>query len=363
MSLRSSADVSGPHAVNPLAGDLDALLAATDGLWEGLRDQRLFVTGGTGFFGCWLLESFVWANDRLDLNAELVALTRDPEAFRRKAPHLAGHPAIRLHAGDIQSFEFPDGEFPFVIHAAMEASAKLLVDAPLTMLDTIVQGTRRTLDFARAHGTTRFLYISSGAVYGKFPPEISRVPEDYLGGPPVTDWRSAHSEGKRVAELLCALYRERYGLDTVTARAFAFVGPYLPIDAHFAVGNFIRDGMRGGPIRIGGDGTPVRSYMYASDLAVWLWTLFFRGRSGEAYNVGSEEGLTIAELAHAIARCFEPAPKVSIAKASQDGQPVDYYVPSTERARTELGLSVTMGMDEAIDKTINWNRQRGRVES
>jgi dTDP-glucose 4,6-dehydratase len=337
---------------------LDAVLSATGPMWDDLRGQRIFITGGTGFFGCWLLESLLWANDRHDLNVTVVALTRAPERFRQKAPHLAKHPAVTLLQGDVLTCDFPEGEFPFVIHAAMEASAQLLADAPLTMLDTIVHGTRRALEFSRTHGTRRFLYTSSGAVYGKLPPEIERVPEDYLGGPPVTDWRSAHAEGKRMAELLCALYHARYGLETVTARAFAFVGPYLALDIHFAIGNFIRDGMRGGPIKIGGDGTPVRSYLYASDLATWLWTLLLRGQAGTSYNVGSEEGVTIAALAGAVASCFAPESAVVIAKTPQPGQPVDYYVPSVALAQRELGLNATVGLQDAIKKTIAWHEAR-----
>ena len=155
---------------NPLADDLDHVLTHTQGLWEELRGGRLFLTGGTGFFGCWLLETFAWANDRLGLGAEAVVLTRDAAAFGRKAPHLAGRTDLRFHTGDVRDFAFPDGRFTHVIHAATEASVPLNNDAPLTMLDVIVQGTRRTLDFARQCGSPKVLLTSSGAVYGRQPP-------------------------------------------------------------------------------------------------------------------------------------------------------------------------------------------------
>jgi len=345
---------------NPLASDLDHVLTHTQGIWEDLRGRRLFITGGTGFFGCWLLESFAWANDALGLEAEALVLTRDPDAFAKKHPHLAAHPAIRFHQGDIRAFSFPAGEFSHIIHGATEASAALNRDDPLEMIETITEGTRRALEFARRCGAKRFLMISSGAVYGAQPPGLSHVPEEYVGAPDCTRPGSAYGEGKRLAELFCAVRAEKHGLDISIARCFAFVGPFLPLDTHFAVGNFLRDGLGGGPIQIGGDGTPVRSYLYAADLAVWLWTILLRGRAGRAYNVGSEAAVTISETAQAVAACFAPAPLVRIGRTAVADTPAERYVPSTERARTELGLEAHISLEDALQRTLEWNRKAGR---
>lgn len=341
---------------NPLAEDLDHVLAHTGALWEDLRGKRLFLTGGTGFFGCWLLESFAWANDALGLGAEALVLTRDPDAFAAKHPRLAAHPALGFHRGDIRSFPFPDGAFSHVVHGATEAKASLNRDDPLGMIETITEGTRRTLEFARRCGAGRFLLTSSGAVYGVQPPGLSHVPEEYVGAPDCARAGSAYGEGKRLAELFCAVYADRHGLDVGIARGFAFVGPFLPLDSHFAVGNFLRDGLRGGPIEIGGDGTPYRSYLYAADLAIWLWTILLRGRPGRAYNVGSESAITIAETAQAVAAQFSPAPPVHRGRAPTAGRAAERYVPSVERARSELGLDVWIGLDEALRRTTAWNK-------
>jgi nucleoside-diphosphate-sugar epimerase len=352
---RSVENVVGSARPNRLADDLNHVLAHTKGLWDDLRGQRLFITGGTGFFGCWLLESFLWANDSLDLNASAVVLTRDGDAFRRKAPHLANHSAVALHGGDIRTFEFPDGTFSHVIHAATESSTTLNRDDPLAMFDSIVSGTQRTLEFARRDGATRYLLTSSGAVYGRQPADVRHVPEDFTGAPDPADPRSAYGEGKRAAETLCAAYARQHGVHATIARCFAFVGPYLPLDAHFAIGNFIRDAITGGPIRITGDGTPFRSYLYASDLAIWLWTILLKGESMRPYNVGSASELTIEELADVVARSFTPPRRVAVAHRPVGGTLANRYVPAVNRAEAELGLRRIVSLPDAIARTIGWH--------
>jgi len=205
----------------------------------------LAVLGFSGA-GCWKVCSGRMIGLVLGLSA--LVLSRNPDAFREKAPRVAGHPAIQFHPGDVRSFEFPKGGFSHIIHAATESSARLNAEDPLTMFDTILDGTRRTLEFACHCGAGKFLLTSSGAVYGRQPPEMARVPEDYAGAPDPIDSRSAYGEGKRAAETLCTLFSRQHGIEAKIARCFAFVGPHLPLDIHFAIGNFIRDGLKGGPI-------------------------------------------------------------------------------------------------------------------
>lgn len=339
---------------NPLADDLDHVLAHTTGLWEELRGERLFITGGTGFFGCWLLESFAWANDKLRLNATAVVLTRNWEMFRKRAPHLASHHAIQFHIGDVRSFQFPVESYSYIIHAATESNLKLNGEHTLLMFDTIVEGTRRTLEFACHCGTKKFLFVSSGAVYGKQPFEVTQIPEDYKGVLDTLDLQSAYGEGKRVAELLCAFYAKQFGFEIKIARGFTFVGPYLPLDAHFAIGNFIRDGLSGASIKIKGDGSPYRSYLYASDMAVWLWTILFRGKPCFPYNVGSDVEITTLDVAGLVADQFEPRPRIEITTNSTVSHSAGRYIPSTQRARQDLGLHSIVSLLEAIKRTLDW---------
>jgi nucleoside-diphosphate-sugar epimerase len=349
---------------NPLLRqDLELIAQLTAALWQEVHNQRLFITGGTGFFGCWLVESFCFINRSLGLNAHATILTRNPEAFARKCPHLASDPAITFQHGDVRSFPFPEGEYRYVIHAATEASAKQATEAPLEMLSTIINGTEHTLEFAATHGAKTFLLTSSGAVYGKQPAHVTHVPETFEGAPDPLDPVSVYAEGKRGAELLCALYQKRGTVDCKIARCWAFCGPHLPLDLHFAIGNFIGDVLGGRPIEIKGDGTPRRSYLYAADLAVWLWTILFRAPGLVPINVGSAYDVSILELAQTVAKTLNPQTEIRVAQEAVPGATPARYVPSVDRAGELLGLHETVGLEECIRRTADWHAHNGQAQS
>lgn len=341
--------------VKPLpADDLDHVLAHTRELWAEARGQTFFITGGTGFFGLWLLESFARANDALALGMKAVVLTRAPEAFGRKAPHLAARADLEWLRGDLASFAFPPGRFEHIIHAAADTgiwTEKRDVDE---VIATFVAGTRRVLDFAAGAGVKNLLLVSSGAVYGRQPAGLTHVPEDYAGAPDPLLPESAWGEGKRVAEHLCAVHAMRHGYAVKVARCFAFVGPHLPLDANYAIGNFLRDAGRGQPIRVRGDGTPRRSYLYAADLAIWLWTILFRAPGARAYNVGSDVDRTIVEHARCVSAAYGGHAPVLIEQQPDPARAVSRYVPAIGRAGAELGLRVWIGQEEAIRRTMRW---------
>ncbi len=341
---------------HPLEGDLNHILAHMGDLWEELRATNIFLTGGTGFFGCWLLESFVRANETFGLHASVTVLTRNVEAFQKKAPHLASHPAIRFHIGDVKTFIFPEDTFSHIIHASNEAAALIeKKETPERVRDSIIQAARHTLEFAGGCGCRHLLFTSSGSVYGPQPADVLHIPETFTGIRDTSTFRYAHGEGKYVAETLCADYAKKYGFTAKIARCFSFVGPYMPLDKTYAIGNFIGNVINNEDILIEGDGTPFRSYLYAADLAVWLWTVLFRGGSCRPYNVGSEEGLTIAQVARTVAEIAHAKQEIHILKKAEPGRTAERYVPSVRRARQELGLKQHIGLKDAIRRTISWH--------
>ena len=314
-----------------------------------LTGRRVFLTGGTGFFGQWLLHSFIRLRQLCHGNFSLSALTRDPRSFLDNYPEFREQPGIDFIQGDVRSFTLPPrASFDFVIHGATAASAKLEQENPEEMYSVITEGTRHVLDFTKKCAAQRLLYISSGAVYGTQPPEISHLPETFEGVP-----TTAYGRGKKVSEQLCLEASEGH-FECVIARPFAFVGPYLPLDTHFAIGNFIRDCLANRPIVIQGDGTPLRSYLYAADLIEWLWTLLLRGTHTRAYNVGSEQAIAIKELAHLVRQTAGTQNEIIVQKHHDANTLPARYVPSVARAADELSLKQSLALAEALQRTIAW---------
>ena len=316
--------------------------------WNKLRGRRIFLTGGTGFFGKWLLHSFLFVNRTLELGATIVVLSRSPEKFLTVYPIFANHDELTFITGDVRDFMSPAGSFDILIHAATPASAKLETEAPDEMYSIVVDGTERVLDFAKNTGVQKILLTSSGAVYGPQPSGLEFIDETFQPMP-VT----AYGKGKYKAEKLCVASN----INTVIARCFAFVGPYLPMDIHYAAGNFIRDVLKGDSIVIKGDGRPFRSYLYAADLMNWLWTILLEGKTGEVYNTGSQQPVSISELARTVADCLDNKVEVQIQSKANLSVPAPRYVPCTAKASSELRLSQHYPLADAIRRTAAWARE------
>lgn len=334
--------------------DLQLILDKTPAsVWQALRGQRIFITGGTGFVGCWLLEALIWANQELELDLRLAVLSRQPDAFRTKAKHLATHPIVSLMQGNVNDLDSINEHYDIVIHAATDV---VKIDAdPFTVFDDIVSGTKQTLALARRCQARRYLLTSSGAVYGRQPTEMTHIAENYLGAPDTMQPNSAYGQAKRVSEWLVSCHANQNGVEAKIARCFAFVGPYMALDAQFAIGNFIRDSLNDGEVRVGGDGTPYRSYLYAADLTVWLLTILING-DNRAYNVGSSQRISIGELAKQVSLTLTGTERALIAKKPEAGKLPEQYVPSIKRAET-LELREYTDLTNAIHKTASWHQR------
>ena len=316
--------------------------------WNILKKSRLLITGGTGYYGKWLLKSFLHINSTHNLNAQLYVVSRSPKNFLKKYPEFSFFENLFFIAGDVRNFSFPNGHFDYIIHAATEVATNQEKDSPEEMLAVARDGTKNIIGFAKYSGARKLLLTSSGAVYGTQPSNINNLPETYNGEP-----NTVYGIAKKISEDLCFNSK----INCTAARCYASVGPWLRFDIQYAIGNFIRDAMNMDTIIIKSDGRPYWSYLYAADLMCWLWTILLNGKADEDYNVGSEDAISISELATTVSECCPPAVKCEILGKPDFNIPAPRYIPNTEKARKELGLKQSYSLTDSIKRTIQWAHQ------
>jgi dTDP-glucose 4,6-dehydratase len=326
--------------------DLEAVFCQVGKDWEKLRGKSVFLTGGSGFFGSWLLESLLFSEDRLGLGVKVWALSRDPKRFRDRLPHLAGHIAVQLVGGGVEGFAFPREKMNFIIHSMVPDSGM-----PLLKMETwFSAGTARLLELAVRDKSEGFLLCSTGAVYQ---PQSRPLSEE----DPLIPLAAPLSYGRirRQVEEQCLKLCKSHGIPLKIARGFAVAGPRLPLDANFAFGNFIRDAIQGEPIKVK-NGAPYRSYLYSADLTIWLWKILLQGRAFIPYNVGSDTKITISMLAQRIATVTHLANNSGVPETREPLSGSDtasaVYVPQTQRITSEMNLAKTTSLDESINKTL-----------
>jgi len=346
-----------PTIVSLPADDLDRIVENSRRHFERFRGTTVLITGATGFFGRWMLETLMWANVQLSLSVRCIA---------HGSTHSAGSAQPRFDGtvdwvfGDVEALPrllMQEGHAPeslgAIVHLAVSAGVIDGRPRPMGAFTDAVQGARTVLDMARRAQGCRVLITSSGAVYGRQASVQQALSEDMLPMADPLDAADSYGAAKRAIEFLAAAAVAEHGTDAMIARPFAFIGPRLPFDKNFAAGNFLRDALRGDPIVIAGDGGAVRSYLYASDLADWLWAVLAAGLPARAYNVGSSTPVSILQLANAIA---EAGRTHVIVKGERVNEVRPAYVPDVRRITTELGVCERVDLVEAIRRTIAWVR-------
>lgn len=317
-----------------------------------LHGKHLLITGSTGFFGKWLLALIAFLN-RDGAGIRVTAISRSPEVFLDTHTQYRQYAWITWVKADVQTLLNVQISCPvdLVIHAATDTLGAAHAN-PLRIFDTILKGARQVLDLAVRSGAKRVLFTGTGAQYGKL--DFGHpVPETHTFACDSALATSAYAEAKRAQETLAALYADQFGLEVIMTRCFAFSGPGISLDEHFAIGNFVRDATSRDVISLQSAGIAVRSYLHGADLAGWLLTLLVRGQPGKAYNVGSDQGVSIVDLAHRVAARIAPEKPVCIPDSDGTDSNASYYVPCIQRAR-ELGLDVWTSLDESIDSMANW---------
>jgi nucleoside-diphosphate-sugar epimerase len=333
--------------------ELRELVKDEEPTFEPLEQASVLITGATGWFGVWLLDSLLAADDILNLGIKVTAVSRDPARFLSRFVQFAADDRIEWIRSDVIQLGSWPGRFTHIIHGAADTGTSRDLISRQGIFDTILLGTRRVIETAERCKSV--LLLSSGAVYGPCLPGKVSFTEAQSGGPDPSQPKNAYAEGKRAAELIGAIAASK-GLPFRIARCFAFVGPHMPFDKHFAIGNFIADAVEGREIHVRSDGRPLRSYLYMTDLVRSLLMILSRGQVGQPYNVGSEQSISI----EALAQCVNKV--IGGSGVRIDGSPSgweEHYVPDTTRIQVELGFRQKVDIETAIVRTAAWYRARG----
>ncbi|HBG05027.1 MAG: hypothetical protein A2075_19905 [Geobacteraceae bacterium GWC2_58_44] len=338
-----------------ITADCQEVVGSSPEALDRLRNRLLYVTGGTGFVGTWIAELVCYLNERHDFGTRLILLGRDLDAFRKKAPHLAEKPEIQLVSSDVRDVIDLPAEVDYIIHAAATPDNRQHMSNPVAVMDSITRGTATILDAAmNLPHLAKILNISSGQVYGRQFSAGSAITEETVGALPCNSITSVYPGAKRYAETLCCAYWSSCKLPIVTARPFAFMGPYQSLDKPWAINNFIRDALTDNTIRIVSDGMPVRSYMYPSDMAYWLLRMLVDGTSGMAYNLGSPYGITLGDLAEKVKQYSSMVSDVVVKGMHEDNS---VFVPDQGLVSSTLGLEIKVPIDETLKRSLRWFRE------
>lgn len=345
MKFQNAEDIVRKDAINVIESNSCDL--------RSLEGGHIYITGGTGILGKWILELISVLNDH-HYDIRVTVLSRNPDVFKLVLKHLIRSSWLNLIKGDVRHLCELPGDVSHIIHAAALTDRRIFASQPSLVADVNICGTQRIIHASNLlEEIPKFILLSSGLVYGNQPITMDRIDEDFAGPLHSNDVNSVYAESKRFSETLTACASSEYKLPAVILRPFAFVGPYQSLNLPWAITDFIRDALSGGPVRIMGDGSTVRSIMYAADFAYWVLAATALAKSKSTYNIGSPYPLDLLTLAEHIIEPFNPPPKII---TNMGGHRSTRLVPDVSRAMKDLGLKITIPAKEAITRTIEWHR-------
>lgn len=310
---------------------------------DALAGSKILLTGGTGFFGKWFLSVFDYYNNNNVEKINIFIPTRNPDIFLQQYSFF-NRPFFHFIKGDLIDFKLSIN-VDYIIHAAAEVqTSPTLLDSNKYLSDS-TKITSNILSYAK--DCKSIVFTSSGAVYGdKYSTDI--YPKEFDSLTPSTPYGQA----KVNAEIDLINFADSNNLQYSIARCFSFIGPYLPLNANFALGNFINNGLSNKDIIVSGNGKPIRSFYFMGDLVVSIIKLLTLKYPSKIYNIGSDNKLDIQTLASHISSYF---PKISYKVLQKyDGQPIPMYVPNIELALKDNVIEDPLDFESSLALTLAW---------
>ncbi len=350
--------------------DLDHICSNLSDEFASMAGKNMLITGGAGFLGYYLVQSVLhWNNETSDARRIQVTVY---DSYVRGVPawlmQLKSHENLTLVEHDItKPLPVDIADFEYIVHAASIASPTFYRRHPIETMDANVNGLRSLLEYFRqqkeAHKRTEgFLFFSSSEIYGDPPSENIPTPETYRGNVSCTGPRACYDEAKRYGETLCVNFAHQFGLPIKVARPFNNYGPGLKLSDRRVIPDFARDILAGRDIVMLSDGSPTRTFCYAADAIVGYYKILVKGRSGEAYNIGTEEPeLSMVQLAERLvslaSELFDCHARVVCERSADPQYLVDTpnrRCPMIAKAKADLGYTPTISLDEGLMRSLLW---------
>lgn len=283
---------------NVIQCDIDLIISSRND-WQNLAGKSVLVTGANGFIPSYIVYTLLALNDTvlMDNKIQIFALVRNHDKAKKKFGLLIGRQDFTLIVQDITNFSIFDKPLDIIIHAASQASPKYYGTDPVGTIKANTIGTANLLDLAVKKNIERFIFISSGEVYGVLDGTIPIISEDYTGNVDITNIRSCYAESKRVGETMCVSWAHQYGFHVNMLRLSHTYGPGVELDDGRVFGDFVRNIINNENIKLNSDGSAKRCFLYITDMIQALFTILFKGDNLEAYNVSASTGISIFDLA------------------------------------------------------------------
>jgi dTDP-glucose 4,6-dehydratase len=318
---------------------------------EKLKSSHILITGGTGFVGTWLTEMLIYLNENFNFNITIYLLSRNITPSKSYSEFKYVH----FIKSDVKSLKELPSTINYVLHAAGTPDSREHVSNSIKTIDTFYKGTQNILDLAsRLPNLVKIIHFSSNKIYGN---NYSKVPMDEYNTTIIGyNNQDVYSESKRMSETLCKAYMSELHLPIIIVRPFAFIGPFQSLDKPWAVNNFIRDAILGGPIRILGNELTAKSYMYGSDLAYFVLNILSEGKVGEAYNLGSSHPMTLVELAIKIKNIINSEIEIKIRSSKDTYHETIFDVPNMTKLEHYFNIKPAFDIEDSLKRTILWNK-------
>ena len=318
--------------------------------WDKLSGCNILVTGGTGLIGSCLVDNLMM-NPYKDY--QVFAMGRNQNRATSRFNRFNEDPTFHFLSGDVTEPLRSDTPFHYIIHAASNGSPNFFVNNPVEVMKSNLNGVSTLIEYGLRHDLKRFLYVSSGEVYGVN--EAKVLDENSYGYVDILNTRSCYPSSKRAAETLAMCYAGEYGVDVVVARPCHTYGPYFTESDNRVYAQFIRNVLNNQDIVMKSAGTQYRSWCYVEDCVNALLYILLKGKSGEAYNIADKSSVvTIRELAEMIAHIAGRKVVMQLPSdyEKKEFTPIKRAVFDTSKIEA-LGWFVYGTMEEKMRETIN----------